>query len=669
MTLDELVKGFMRLSSTEKIHQPRSPVFNRIRAGRKGIGRFAAQRLGKRLTITTQTENMPQALQVTIDWERFAADTNLLAIGSKIETVPSRGSKGTTLIIDQLREAWSEAAIKRVYRFISELLQPFPLSDRLPKSSKQSSFEVSIYKTGPKGGRQIVADKYKAFFNHAVAIIEGTVDEDGFATWGLQGKKVDINYADEKLSSSDKEVNKPYQRLRNVRLKAYYFIFGVGYFPPNTQGSVQSKLREQGGIKIYRNGFRVLPYGEIGDDWAGLEKDTRTNVNLAPHANINFFGIVEIFDTEGEIFEETASREKLVENEAFTELSDFTLAVLVAATNRIASARGRKATTSSKNTEKKKPSDRIKDAAAALSGSNQQPPSEQGTSSETDNDKQEDEEETSRGGINSNPDPIKEILEANAEQEQENQRLLEENAQLRVLAGLGLVIGLFVHEVKTYVTNFNLNISSLNKLLIGQVDALRTLQNLTENVSTFSTYRSYFERMISDNIRRDLKPIELRDVVVPFVEAIHPDASNAGISLARPVFEGYNLFTVPTHRSEWASILFNLYSNAKKAIIRSSANGEMQIKCGKTKSMVFLEFSDNGDGIPVENRERVFDPFFTTSHPPGRLAELREELTGMGLGLKIVRDIVEGYNGTIRVIEPEPGFSTTLRIEIPSEKK
>lgn len=51
MTKDQLINGFMRLSSSDKIHNPISDKYKRTRAGRKGIGRFATQRLGSKLTI------------------------------------------------------------------------------------------------------------------------------------------------------------------------------------------------------------------------------------------------------------------------------------------------------------------------------------------------------------------------------------------------------------------------------------------------------------------------------------------------------------------------------------------------------------------------------------------------------------------------------------------
>ena len=90
------------------------------------------------------------------------------------------------------------------------------------------------------------------------------------------------------------------------------------------------------------------------------------------------------------------------------------------------------------------------------------------------------------------------------------------------------------------------------------------------------------------------------------------------------------------------------------------------IECGIHEKHIFLEFSDTGDGISEENEERIFDEFFTTTSPSS-LQEIdsSNEVTGTGLGLKIVKDIVSSYRGNIQVVSPKQGFNTCLRIEIP----
>jgi signal transduction histidine kinase len=123
------------------------------------------------------------------------------------------------------------------------------------------------------------------------------------------------------------------------------------------------------------------------------------------------------------------------------------------------------------------------------------------------------------------------------------------------------------------------------------------------------------------------------------------------------------------HKSEWASILFNFYINSKKAIKRAGSKGEIFIRCGKENEKVFLEFSDNGDGIPPENEDKIFDAFFTTTSAASQYDKADESMTGIGLGLKIVSDIVESYGGEIFVHTPYEGFKTTIRVELPENKQ
>lgn len=135
MTKEQLINGFMRLSSSDKLHFPHSPRYDRKRAGKKGIGRFSAQRLGKKLTIITQTLEATKALKIVIYWDDFMGDKELSFITNEIEYIEKQKEEGTTLFIEQLRDSWSEAQIKRVYRYASETIQPFPIS-KTRKDSK-----------------------------------------------------------------------------------------------------------------------------------------------------------------------------------------------------------------------------------------------------------------------------------------------------------------------------------------------------------------------------------------------------------------------------------------------------------------------------------------------------------------------------------------------------
>lgn len=661
MNKEQLVNGFMRLSSSDKIHNPISSKYKRQRAGKKGIGRFATQRLGDKLTIITQTESSQDALKVEINWEEFQTDKDLLTISNKIEFIAKQKEEGTTLIIEGLREGWSDTMIKRVYRFTSELLQPFPLSKKKEKESKSfydPGFKSYYYRKDEKNLIPII-DEEKAIFEHALAEIEGYVLNDGQGCWALKSDK--LNFPQEIYAIGNNEYDKedtttPFNLIKGLHFKAYYFIYEGSLFSPGTFTFIRDLSYDKGGIKLYRNGFRVLPYGEQGDDWLGLDKSNNRNIILGQHPNRNFFGFVELEDKSGD-FEETSSREGLIENAYLKELVNFVFRSLTSAVMKVSELRGRKVTASQKGFIKREeePSEKVDKGLEKIQ-----------EFFEAENDSNEKESDSSSYQKRERVKQIfEEVKQAREEEKQKNQELINEINMLRILAGLGLVIGEFVHEVQRFLPGFDADIKFLKNAVKDYKDVYKRTELLEINVKSFTAYTSYFDKTISRNVHRELERIELRDVVRSFSNVIKNDLLRAGIEFAPPLFNGYDLFTVAMHPSEWASILFNLYTNSKKAIKRQKSRGKIFIKCGEEEKKVYLEFSDNGDGIAKVNEDNIFNAFYTTSTAANHTVDDATALTGTGLGLKIVKDIIEFYNGEIYVTTPEEGYKTTFRIEIP----
>ncbi|MBP0905019.1 ATP-binding protein [Mariniflexile gromovii] len=662
MNREQLVNGFMRLSSSDKIHNPVSEKYKRQKAGKKGIGRFATQRLGDKLIIITQTTQSSEALKVVVNWDDFATDKDLLSISNSIEFIPKTKDSGTSLIIEGLREGWSDTMIKRVYRYTSELLQPFPLSKKKEEEKENSIDEgfKSNYYRREKGELIAIVDEEKAIFQHALAEIEGYVLNDGQGCWSLKSDK--LNFPEEifLIGNNDKDkddTTTPFLLIKGVHFKAYYFIYEGSLFSPGNFTFIRDLSYEKGGIKLYRNGFRVLPYGEQGDDWLGLDQSNNRSIVLGPHMNRSFFGFVELEDKSGN-FEETSSREGLIENEYLNELVSFVYRSITSAVIKVSELRGRKATASQKGFKKENPTEKVDSAIEKIE--------ELFKETETNNDNSH-QLPLGKGANEKANQIISNLKQAREEEKIKNQELIDEINMLRILAGLGLVIGEFVHEVQRFLPGFDADISFLKNAVKDYKDVYERTELLETNVKSFSAYTSYFDKTISRNVHRELEPIELRDVVRNFESVITNDLKRASIKMLPTKYEGYDLFTVPMHPSEWASILFNLYTNSKKAIKRSKSDGEIFIKCGKEDNIVYLEFSDNGDGIPKENEENIFNAFYTTSTVSNHTADDATALTGTGLGLKIIRDIIEFYNGEIYVSTPTDGFNTTIRIEIPKK--
>ena len=94
----------------------------------------------------------------------------------------------------------------------------------------------------------------------------------------------------------------------------------------------------------------------------------------------------------------------------------------------------------------------------------------------------------------------------------------------------------------------------------------------------------------------------------------------------------------------------NLLSNAKDAM--PADGGEITITTGKTAKNFYIKVEDTACGMDDETVSRLFEPLFTT------------KLKGIGLGLSIVKEIIEAHSGTISV-KSKKGVGTTFTIEIP----
>ena len=124
MTFEQLRDGFMRISSDVKVRNPISPRYHRTRAGKKGIGRFATQRLGDKLTIITQTADSEKAIKFVLDWNLYKSGLNIADIKFPIEYVPKSKKEGTDLRIDGNRDTWNLTSIRRVSGYVSNLFEP-----------------------------------------------------------------------------------------------------------------------------------------------------------------------------------------------------------------------------------------------------------------------------------------------------------------------------------------------------------------------------------------------------------------------------------------------------------------------------------------------------------------------------------------------------------------
>ena len=651
MTAGQIRNNWMRISTDDKLANPVSPGYKRLKAGKKGIGRFAVERLGKELILETCVKGYDEGLRVHFNWDNdFQHGRDLSLITHKIHKFPKEPDMyGTALYINDLRDRWTNALFDRVWKSVLLLQPPFRISPEKNRTDQQDiidpGFKVNINgKLGDEVAKEVSIDKN--FLDHRLAVITGTVDENGKGEYNVSSDKLNLN-------DSTKSENE-YLLTGPLYFEASYFIFLSSLISGFSSRQAQQMGETYGGIRIYRNGFRVLPYGEPRDDWLRLSHDTARRNLLVPANNFNFFGFVEISSKENMLLEETSSREGLVENEAYEEVQDFVRTALEWAVLRIAAVRKRKQKASQKDfvSELQKPSQLIQEVIGEVADKvkarlgDKQDPKEHSAVRKLENLKQE-------------------AIAFEERVEIRESEFVQYETMLRILASLGISISVFSHEVKGALTSFKSSFKDfLSTIKIDELGEI-SLAEINSASTRLFDLSNYITTLISHSSTREKTNIPLHSVIHSFVQQFDEYLNVRGISFEIDVDPPF-LRTHKMHRSEIDSVLFNFMTNAVKAVERAKAElRKIKISAFKSDNFAVISFQDTGTGIPEDVRAKIFDAFYTTTQFRG------DEIAGpgTGLGLKIVNDIAESNGGYAECTEPEQDFNCRFNFTVPIAKE
>ncbi len=208
------------------------------------------------------------------------------------------------------------------------------------------------------------------------------------------------------------------------------------------------------------------------------------------------------------------------------------------------------------------------------------------------------------------------------------------------------------HEIKNPLTPMKLNIQHLQRTF-GEGDekneylerVTKTLIEQIENLSAIATEFSNFAKIptarnqvfnLSGQIRKVIDLFETHDKASISFQVIDADAENV---------------VVNADREQLSRAVINLVKNGIQAI-PPGIKGDVRLRLRKRGHYALIEVSDNGVGIAEELRSKLFSPSFTTKS------------SGMGLGLSIVKSIVENFKGRIW-FDTELNVGTTFFVEIP----
>jgi PAS domain S-box-containing protein len=247
-----------------------------------------------------------------------------------------------------------------------------------------------------------------------------------------------------------------------------------------------------------------------------------------------------------------------------------------------------------------------------------------------------------------------------AEAERERLMAIEQEARLQAEAASRMkdeFLATISHELRTPL-NAILGWSTM--LCRGKLDepnATRALETIERNARAQAQLIEDLldvSRIISGKLRLDVKPIALTPVIKAAIDSVLPAAHAKGIQLQMVVDPAADSISGDSNRLQ--QVVWNLLSNAVKF---TAKGGRVQIRLDRADSQAQITVSDTGEGISPEFLPYVFDRF---RQEDGKITRRHG---GLGLGLAIVRHLIEMHGGTIEARSAGVGQGATFTIRLP----
>jgi len=240
-------------------------------------------------------------------------------------------------------------------------------------------------------------------------------------------------------------------------------------------------------------------------------------------------------------------------------------------------------------------------------------------------------------------------MTAKLEKTRELETQLQEAEKSAVVGRLAAAIA---HEIRNPLNYINLTLDHLRAKFAPEEAAKRgDFEKLTAQLKTEV---GRINQQISDFLRYsrptklNIQPVEARQVVEDSLRIVKPQAEDQNIEIS--VTESANLPKICGDAEVLRSVFSNLFINALQAMEKNG--GSLNVAISPADRFVVIEIIDTGEGIPPENLDKIFEPYFSTKE------------TGTGLGLAIVKKIVDDHNGTI-FAESEMNKGTVFTVRLP----
>ncbi len=616
MSPDDLEVGWMQPASIGKLVD-RISVGGRPYLGQKGIGRFSAAKLAERMMITSMKEGFSE-VYAEFNWnDYYNPEKYLDEINGDWEIRDPEVLKisGTLLTMENLRAMWDEDSIRELSIQLQRLISPvgspenFRIFLELPEEYSKFSGEVSTSEMLKNPDYTILGELDGS--NNLTMVYSSNITKEPLVITKLNlrllgNRRPECGPLEFEFRVWDRD------RFKDVASE-------LG----RSLNSVRQDMNSVSGVSIYRDKFRVAPYGNPGDDWLRLDL-RRVQSPTMRVSNNQVIGRISISGQGNPELKDQTNREGIVYSQSFEDLREIAKMVLQELENRRYKER-RIDSDDDKNVrlmQQKVDLDSVREVIQKKIPDDQE---------------------------------IRDILDKKeAEINEQVGELREVITRYRRLSTMGQLMDVVMHEVGNYI----LRIKNGARILEREVDpnndkATRNILNINEGTRLLTDTFKKLEPFGGRRRERATKFI-VEDAIKDVFGLFQTELSKLKIEVEIPDTQT----TIKISEPELKEIIVNLLTNSIYwfgSMGQTERDNKIIVGVKSENRHIEITFQDNGPGIDEDDAGLIFDPYYT------------KKPDGIGLGLTIIGEIAAQYNGALELVVGDQ-TGACFRLKLPIEE-
>ena len=689
MSVDNLRDYWMVIGTANKSER-RKTAKQRVLTGEKGLGRLGLDRLCSRTEVESIRLGASEGVRLDVMWDRYEKSNNRLeTIEHDLYSISSLRHdpisnewhdypKGTRLILRGLKDAWGEESIKQLRNELALLVSPF-------QGTNDFTIKIDTGKVWENLDGSVAVQRL--LLDGANWRVVATVDDDDQVEISMTSSRHETEYH-MKPTPWDEAIKKQgtHTHCGPLRLEFYFYVRRDAELATKTlkAAEIANFLKFNQGIRIYRDGFRVKPYGEPdgNGDWLklafrrmqnpeGVSQDQKPGNWRVGYNQV--VGAVFISHERNSELNDQTNREGLLQGKAFDHLHVFALRVIqfFEIHNQIYEI-GRKVERAPAEQAEEKAKTSIEEVNEALK--------ELGALTtripkmvDSGNDNRLSVSESVSDDVKKVIGEVQRRLKVAATGLEQSKKLFqdaeEQKNTMANLASLGILAAAFGHETLdwtgTVVKNTHWLLDNLGKglFMVGPDIEADVTTALKDTANEAQKIRK-FARFTLGNLNRDKR--QRREFsLVNTVNRVF-DAFDEVLRVQRNTT--VDLTELPTSpctingfEMDWESVIVNLITNASWALDdKHAADRKIKVTLCDGGNEWVLTFDDSGVGLEAGTENMIFLPAFSTKR------SARGELVGTGMGLFIVKSFVQEHsNGSITVTGRGKLGGASFEIRVP----